>query len=95
MHDRYGPGEELCGYLMEHTSTEFPDVNFKRALACLNTRSSISSDTYLLVRRLSNQPIWSDHATMVKARVVVGIEYSPVVEGLPASLKILAARRQH
>ena len=35
-HDsRYEPGQKLCRYLMVHTSREFPENNFHRALACL------------------------------------------------------------
>jgi hypothetical protein len=34
-HEEYRPAAELCDYLMEHTSAEFPDLNVARALRCL------------------------------------------------------------
>src|SRR5262245_54442260 len=34
-HYGYEPGAQLCGYLMENTSTEFSTINFRRAMACL------------------------------------------------------------
>lgn len=33
--NHYQPGEKFCQYLLAHTSTEFADINFKRAVACV------------------------------------------------------------
>ena len=93
-HGDYAPAKQLCSYLMEHTSTEFPSVNFKRALACLNTQYHVSAWSHPSVERLSNRPIWSDHATMVRAPVVVGVEYLTDLKDSPEILRISAKRRQ-
>ena len=74
-------------------STEFPEFNFKRALDCLNTAYNFSPRSQASVERLSNRPIWSDHAELVKARVAVGVEYLTDVKDSPAILKISAKRR--
>ncbi len=34
-HNNYEPAKRFCGYLMEHTSTEFAGYNAKRILSCL------------------------------------------------------------
>ena len=43
----YAPGHALCKVLFEHTSTEFPDGNFHRALVCLGgDRFPVTSTTH-------------------------------------------------
>jgi hypothetical protein len=86
--------KELCAYLMENTSTEFPDGNFKRALACLNTGYSFSTRSPGAVDRLSNRVFWSDHAKFTTPRIVVGIEYLTHVKNSPDILRIWAKRRK-
>ena len=43
-HNDYEPGEKLCAYLMENTSTEFAGYNTKRVLACLAPRPGLPDD---------------------------------------------------
>jgi hypothetical protein len=92
-HGDDAPSRQLCAYLMENTSTEFPDGNFKRALDCLNTPYNFSLRSRSSAERLSNRVIWSDHADWVRARVVVGVEYLTDVKDSPAILRISAKRR--
>jgi hypothetical protein len=92
-HGDDAPSKQLCTYLMEHTWTEFPDINFKRALGCLNTAYNFSTKSQASVERVSNRSIWSDHAELVKPRVVVGVEYLTNAKDSPAILKISAKRR--
>lgn len=87
------PSKQLCSYLMQNTSTEFPDGNFKRALDCLNTAYNFSARSPSSVERLSNRVFWSDHADFVKDRVVVGVEYLTNIKDSPEVLKISAKRR--
>jgi hypothetical protein len=42
-HAGYDAGRKLCGYLIENASTEFANLNYKRALRCLG--ASIKLDT--------------------------------------------------
>jgi hypothetical protein len=44
-HDGFAPGQSLCGYLLEETSTEFPAINYRRALRCLGVKISGLSPT--------------------------------------------------
>ena len=37
-HGGYEPAKKLCDYLLEHTSTEFPGSNVKKAIACLSKK---------------------------------------------------------
>jgi hypothetical protein len=36
------PGRELCEYLLGNTSTEFPEVNYRRVLRCLGSQVPLS-----------------------------------------------------
>ena len=93
VHGGYDPAKKLCSYLLANTSTEFPDLNFKSVLECLNTQHHISLHSRTSVKRLSNRAIWSTHAQGVHAGIFVGVEYSLDVEDSPEILKILARVR--
>jgi hypothetical protein len=93
-HEDYVPAKELCSYLMENTSTEFSYVNFKRVLDCLNTANNFSLKSPSSAERLSNRPIWSDHAELAKPRIVIGVEYLTNVLDSPPILKISARKGQ-
>jgi hypothetical protein len=92
-HDSYGPGQHLCGYLMQHTSTEFSQMNFTRALRCLDNRyQGLAPGPD--IGNMANRQIWSSHARSVKRGISVGVKYSPGNgEELPA-LIIFAQRRR-
>ena len=38
-HDGYGPAKNVCAYLMEHGSTEFPGADVKDAISCLSRKT--------------------------------------------------------
>lgn len=42
-HHDYGPGEKLCAYLLQDSSTEFAGYNAKRILNCLTPRPGIAA----------------------------------------------------
>ena len=43
-HNDYGPGEKLCTYLIQNSSTEFAGYNAKRILNCLTPKPGIAAD---------------------------------------------------
>jgi len=45
VHDSFEPGKKLCNYLLEETSTEFPAINYRRALRCIGIKASGLSPT--------------------------------------------------
>jgi hypothetical protein len=92
-HGGYIPAKKLCSYSMQNTSTEFPDTNFRSALACLNTQYYISPHSRSSVERLSNRAIWSNHAQGTHVGISVGVEYSLDVKESPEILTIFAQRR--
>jgi hypothetical protein len=93
-HGTYVPAEKLCGYLIKNTSTEFPAHNFSRALACLDTGYHVSPNSRESVERLSNRTIWSSHAKLTNAGIVVGVEYIINVKDSPEILRISVRRRR-
>jgi hypothetical protein len=82
----YSPGERLCDYLLQNTSTEFPEINLNRALVCFGASgpASNSSIEYAALK------IWSYSAIGVNSNVRIGVEFSPASEKAPPSLRILA-----
>lgn len=49
--DGYEPGRRLCAYLLENSSSEFADLNFRRSLACL-TRTPWRTTKAVIYERL-------------------------------------------
>lgn len=88
-HQQYAPGKELCSYLLKNTSTEFPKINFRRVLACLENSPQILNNTS--VERL-NIKLWSYSVKDVKPNVKIGLEYSDGDKGILPSLKILVEK---
>jgi hypothetical protein len=93
-HGTYDPAKKLCSYLMENTSTEFPANNFRRALSCLDTQYYVSPNSRTSVERLSNREIWSSHAKLAKAGILVGVDYIINIKDSPEVLRISARRRK-
>jgi hypothetical protein len=92
-HDKYGPGKQLCEYLMQHTSTEFSQLNFTRALGCLGGKFKGLAPG----RRadsMANKPIWSSHVSSVRRGISVGLEYFSGDESKLPVLIIFAQRRR-
>jgi hypothetical protein len=91
-HDAYPPGKQLCAYLMEHTATEFSQMNLARALSCLNL-----GYTHLelgpRLDALANRRIQSAHADQVKRGISVSVEYQLPTEGDSLPTLILQAQR--
>jgi hypothetical protein len=86
-HGGFKPGKALCGYLLEETSTEFPAINYRRALRCLNVEVSGRSptDDHRLPPSAS-----SGHMSGVRRGVLVKVELLHGTETTPPTLKISA-----
>jgi outer membrane murein-binding lipoprotein Lpp len=91
-HDSYA-GNHLCKYLMQHTSTEFSEINFLRVLRCLDSRYQ-GLEPGAEIGDLTNKEIWSTHARSTKRGISVGVEYLPGGSKDLPTLIILAQRRQ-
>ena len=82
-HDDYDPGKGLCAYLMENTSTEFPDNNVRRALLCLNdpiSRAHTTPRTHYTSVKFPSRT-----ALHVRSNILVTIAYSEQEEMLTIS----------
>jgi hypothetical protein len=86
-HDDFKPGQSLCGYLLEDTSTEFPSINYRRALRCLGV--SVSGRSPTDDHKLPPSGT-SRHVSGVRRRVLVKVELLPGTETTPPTLKISA-----
>ena len=82
-HADYDPGKRLCAYLMENTSTEFPDNNVRRALVCLN--DPISRPYTVPRTQYTNVKFSSRTALHVRSNVLVTVAYSQQEEMLTIS----------
>jgi hypothetical protein len=86
-HDDYSPGKDLCAYLMENTSTEFPDINVRRALVCLNNPAS---RRYTARRtQFTTVTVSSRSALHVRSNVLVTVAYSEPEEMLSISAQTM------
>ena len=90
-HGDYGPGADLCAYLMENTSTEFPDANLNAVMVCLGAARP-SEIVYDLEYQSTN--FWSHVAKGVSSEIIVGVDYSAGSESSAPSLKIMARKDQ-
>ena len=90
-HGDYGPGANLCAYLMENTSTEFPDANLNTVMVCLGAARP-SELVYDLEYQSTN--FWSHATNGVRPDIIVGVEYSAGSESSAPSLKIMARKDQ-
>jgi len=88
-HDGFEPGKALCAYLLEETSTEFPAVNYRRALRCLGRRVSGLSPTD--DNKLPPSAM-SRHVSDVRRGVTVKIELLNGTETTPRILEISAQK---
>jgi hypothetical protein len=84
-HDGFEPGKVLCGYLLEETSTEFPGINFRRALRCIGVRvSGVSpTDDHKLPPSVSSR-----HVTGVRRGILVKLEQTHGTGTNPPTLTI-------
>jgi len=90
-HGDYGPGADLCAYLIENTSTEFPDANLNAVMVCLGAARP-SEIVYDLEYQSTN--FWSHVAKGVHSEIIVGVDYSAGSESSAPSLKIMARKDQ-
>jgi hypothetical protein len=87
------PGTRLCEYLTgEHTSTEFAEVNFRHALACLGPEAQIYAGPPQSRVEYLNGKISSYSARGVHPGVLVSLEFSTGSSDQAPSLKISAER---
>jgi hypothetical protein len=87
-HDGYEAGKALCAYLLKNTSTEFPGINHRRALACIGRRIpgvSPTDDKRLPPSASSNT------VPGVKSGTTVEVEMQPATDTTPPIL-IIAVR---
>lgn len=93
-HDAYPPGKQLCAYLLEHTSTEFSQMNFARVLSCLNIGYAHLKNGPRLYA-LANRHIWSARADHVKHGISVGVEYQVPPERSAALPTLILSAQRH
>jgi hypothetical protein len=86
-HSGFEPGKSLCGYLIEETSTEFPRINYRRALRCMGVRVSGRSPTD---DRSLPPSATSRHVLGVRPGVSVKVELLPGTDTSPPTLEISA-----
>ncbi|MBZ0225193.1 MAG: hypothetical protein K8F51_04370 [Comamonas sp.] len=86
-HGDYGPGRELCDYLLQNTSTEFASANLNTVLVCLGVArpARMVTDTEFVQTKL-----WSYVAAGVRTDVRVGVEFAAETKQSPPKLKIIA-----
>ena len=90
-HGNYAPGAKLCKYLMSNTSTEFPAINFRRALACINgKRDALAED--IAIDRIDTL-IWRYEPPGAHPGISIGIEFLAVENRTP-TLKLIAKAHQ-
>jgi hypothetical protein len=88
-----GPGKRLCDYLAgQHTSTEFAEINFRHALACLGPEAQIYAGPPQSRVEYLNGKISSYSARGVHPGVLVSLEFSTGSSDQAPSLKISAER---
>jgi hypothetical protein len=87
----YAPGARLCGYLLQNTSTEFPDANVNSVMVCLGAARPTKM-VYDL--DYGKTVLWSHVTRGANPNIVVGIDYSVGTDAAPPSLKIMA-RMEH
>ena len=70
----YAPGKVLCEYLLANTSTEFPQRNYRRALACLDGHRPMPP-RYVSIERIDTV-VWGHEVPGVRPDVLLGVEFS-------------------
>lgn len=84
-------GKTLCRYLILHSSTEFAQINFRRAAACMNKAQSIGPHPLFHSDYLTAK-FTSYDAQFVRDNVAVTLEFSEGVQNTLPYLKITAAQ---
>lgn len=84
-HDSYGPGKTLCEYLLNNTSTEFPAINLRNAMACfgMRARGLSPTDDDKLPRKVSSERI---NGKRLKSPIAVDL--APPTDERPSTLTI-------
>jgi hypothetical protein len=89
-HDQATSSKRLCDYLVNHTSTEFATVNFRRALSCLSRSQSYIGPPDAQVEYLKGAV--SSFSVRGAPHSLVTVEFSTGSDDRPPSLKISAQR---
>ena len=89
-HDQAASSKRLCDYLVNHTSTEFATINFRRALSCLSRSQSYIGPPDARVEYLKGAI--SSYSVRGAPHSLVTIEFSTGSDDRPPSLKISAQR---
>jgi hypothetical protein len=90
MHDAFEPGKELCKYLLENTSTEFPAMNYRRALECIGVKSRGHNSTD---DRLPPS-VTARSIPSLRHGVVVKISFTESTDTEPPTLTILSRQKR-
>jgi len=87
-HDSYPAGVVLCNFLLLHTSQEFPNANFSRALSCLGRR--LYTPERFIDYQWGNAIISTSAMPGLKPGVTITIENVAPTQESAAKLRITA-----
>jgi hypothetical protein len=90
-HGGYAAGETLCDWLLENTSTEFAQLNFRHAYSCLRGPSGNASLKGPLFDNFSGT-VSSFEAKHVRSNIDVELEFFSGTKDKLPSFKITAQR---
>lgn len=92
-HDGNVAASTFCDYLLEHTSAEFPAVNYGDALSCLGHHVYTAEES--IAYRWDHGRIRAHGMPGVAAGVDVGIDFVNATEADPSSLRIAVKVASH
>ena len=87
----YGAGTTFCKWLVEHTSSEFAEINISRALSCMGNAKVYAGAPHTSIEYLAGK-IASYETKYVHEDVRVTIEYSVRMKDKLPMLRISAER---
>lgn len=90
-HGGFAAGATFCKWLMDHTSSEFAEINIRRALSCIGDAKLYAGAPGTSVEYLAGKIVSYD-TKYVREDVTVTIEYSVSVKDKQPMLRISATR---
>ncbi|MBH1556842.1 hypothetical protein I5U56_20760 [Stenotrophomonas maltophilia] len=84
-------GRQFCDWLLPNTSSEFPTINIRRALACLAPGTRYAGSERLFPEYVTGK-VQSLDVRGLDADVVITVEYAVGIEGERPRMKVQAER---